>query len=68
MGGLTSLADPVWLLGVLVVLAIVAGYVYNETRRSKRTLKFANMPVLDSVAPPAATGGGTCRSRCSASG
>lgn len=52
MGGLTSLATPIWLLGILVVLAILAGYVYNERRRSKRALKFANMSVLDSVAPP----------------
>ena len=49
---LTSLATPIWLLGILVVLAILAGYVYNERRRSKRALKFANMSVLDSVAPP----------------
>lgn len=52
MGGLTSLANPIWLLGILVVAALLAGYVYNETRRRKRTLKFANMSVLDSVAPP----------------
>ncbi|CAM3683415.1 VWA domain-containing protein [Tsukamurella strandjordii] len=52
MGGLTSLADPIWLLGILVVAALLAGYVYNEKRRQKRTLKFANTSVLDSVAPP----------------
>ncbi|MDF0529258.1 VWA domain-containing protein [Tsukamurella sp. 8F] len=51
MGGLFSLASPWWLLGLLVVAAVAAGYVVNELRRRKRTLRFANTPVLDQVSP-----------------
>ncbi|GAA4406869.1 VWA domain-containing protein [Tsukamurella soli] len=51
MGGITQLADAWWLLGVLVVAGLAAGYVYNELRRRKRTMTFANTTVLDTVAP-----------------
>ncbi len=52
MGGLSHLSEPWWLLAVLVVVGIAVGYGYNELRRRKRTMRFANTTVLDSVAPP----------------
>lgn len=47
MGGLTDLTHPWWLLGLMLVLGIAAGYGLNEVRRRHRTLKVASIAFLD---------------------
>ena len=42
---------PWWLLSTLLVVLLVAAYVIEMRRRRQRSLKFANLDVLRSVAP-----------------
>lgn len=44
-------SHPWWLLTLLLVAALVAGYVVEMRRRRTRALRFANLEVLRSVAP-----------------
>ncbi|EOM75024.1 VWA domain-containing protein [Rhodococcus rhodnii] len=48
---LSDFRSPLWLLFLLVVAALVAGYVVVQRRRKRDTLKFGNFALLDSVAP-----------------
>ncbi|MFW0785656.1 VWA domain-containing protein [Gordonia sp. CPCC 206044] len=45
------LASPWWLLLLLVVAVLGAAYVYVQRLRQKRALKFANLDLLNRVAP-----------------
>lgn len=47
LGGFTS---PLWLLLLLVVAALVGGYVWAQRRRQKDALRFSNLELLDRVA------------------
>jgi Ca-activated chloride channel family protein len=47
MGGITDLASPWWLLGLLVVAAVAGGYAVSEALRRRRTLKVASIAFLD---------------------
>lgn len=44
-------ADPWWLLGLLVVAGLVAGYVVLLRRRRRDVVRFTNLALLESVAP-----------------
>ncbi|WP_132994330.1 VWA domain-containing protein [Gordonia zhaorongruii] len=44
-------AHPWWLLSVLLVFGLIGAYVWVLRRRRARSLRFANMDVLRSVAP-----------------
>ena len=46
-----DLATPWWLLILLLVVGLGAGYVYMQRRRHNRALKFANLDLLNSVVP-----------------
>jgi Ca-activated chloride channel homolog len=46
-----SFSAPWWLLGLLVVAALVAGYVVLLRRRRRDVVRFANLELLDRVAP-----------------
>ncbi|MBN9112538.1 MAG: VWA domain-containing protein [Pseudonocardia sp.] len=46
-----TFAHPWWLLALLVVAALVAGYVWLLRRRRRDVVKFTNLELLDSVAP-----------------
>ena len=46
-----DLATPWWLLILLLVVGLGAGYVYMQRRRHSRALKFANLELLNSVVP-----------------
>ncbi len=48
---LTGFQNPWFFLFVLVVIGLVALYVSLQVARQKRMLRFANMELLDSVAP-----------------
>lgn len=48
---LTGFAHAWWFLFLLVVLALVAYYVIVQRARKQRVLRFANMELLESVAP-----------------
>jgi Ca-activated chloride channel homolog len=50
---LTGFAAPWWFLLLLVVLALAAGYVVTQRMRRKRTMRFANLELLEKVAPKA---------------
>ncbi|GAA3047443.1 VWA domain-containing protein [Gordonia defluvii] len=45
------LANPWWLLGLLVVAALVGLYVYIQRKRTSRAMKFANLEILKTVTP-----------------
>jgi Ca-activated chloride channel homolog len=49
---LRGFAHPWLLLLLVLVVVLVIGYVVVIRRRSRRALRFANMAVLESVAPP----------------
>ena len=51
-------------LFLLVVLGLIALYVVVQLARRKRLLRFANMELLESVAPNGRPAGGTCRRSC----
>lgn len=44
-------ADPVWFAAGAVVLVLAAGYLLVQCRTRRHTLRFANLDLLDSVAP-----------------
>lgn len=44
-------ASPLWFLLLLVVVLLVAGYVWAQRRRQRDVLRFSNLSVLDRVAP-----------------
>ena len=46
-----SFAHPWWFLAGLVVLALVVGYVLAQRRRRRHTMRFANLELLEKVAP-----------------
>ncbi len=46
-----NFAHPWWLVAVVVVLALAAGYVLAIRRTRRHTLRFANLALLDRVAP-----------------
>lgn len=48
---LSGFEYPWWLLFLLVVLGLVGLYIIVQTARQKRMLRFANMELLESVAP-----------------
>jgi Ca-activated chloride channel family protein len=48
---LTGFAHPWFFLFLFVVLGLLAGYVIAQVARQRRMLRFANMELLESVAP-----------------
>lgn len=48
---LSQFANPWWLLFVLVVAALVIGYLWVQRQRHKHTLRFTNFALLEKVAP-----------------
>ncbi|GAB93522.1 VWA domain-containing protein [Gordonia rhizosphera] len=48
---MSNLASPWWLLLLLVVAALCAAYIYVQRQRRKRALTFANLDLLNRVAP-----------------
>ncbi|WP_415974825.1 VWA domain-containing protein [Rhodococcus sp. 077-4] len=48
---LTDFASPWWLGFIVVVIALTAGYLWNQRRKQKHVLRFSNMELLESVAP-----------------
>ncbi|WP_161927682.1 VWA domain-containing protein [Gordonia crocea] len=45
------LANPWWLLGLLVVAGLIGLYVYIQRKRTSRAMKFANLEILKTVTP-----------------
>lgn len=48
---LSQFTSPWWLLFLLVVVALVAAYVWVQRQRQKHTLRFTNYALLEKVAP-----------------
>jgi Ca-activated chloride channel homolog len=48
---LTGFASPQWLLLLLVVAALALGYIWTQRRARRRVLRFANLAMLERVAP-----------------
>jgi Ca-activated chloride channel homolog len=48
---LVSFAQPFWLAAGLVVLALGVGYLIAQRRRQRHTMRFANLELLERVAP-----------------
>jgi Ca-activated chloride channel homolog len=48
---LTGFASPLWLLLLVVVVALVLGYVWMQRRARRQVLRFANLAMLERVAP-----------------
>ena len=48
---LSQFTSPWWLLFLLVVVALVAGYVWVQRQRQKHTMRFTNYALLEKVAP-----------------
>jgi len=46
-----TFASPWWLLGLLVVAALVVGYLYLLRRRRRDVVRFTNLELLEKVAP-----------------
>ena len=51
MLGFSGFTAPGWFLLLLVVAALVVGYVWSLRRRRRDTLRFSNLELLDRVAP-----------------
>ncbi len=50
-GGLVNFAQPFWLALGLIVLALGIGYLIAQRRTRKHTMRFANLELLEKVAP-----------------
>ncbi|HEY6423198.1 MAG TPA: VWA domain-containing protein [Pseudonocardiaceae bacterium] len=48
---LAGFATPIWFLLLVVVAALVAGYLWMLRRQRRRVLRFANLAMLERVAP-----------------
>ncbi|MEV7095204.1 VWA domain-containing protein [Amycolatopsis sp. NPDC051045] len=48
---LTGFASPWWFLLLIAVAAVAVGYVLAQRARRKRTMRFANLELLEKVAP-----------------
>ena len=48
---LTGFASPLWLLLLVVVAALAVGYVWMQRRARRQVLRFANLAMLERVAP-----------------
>lgn len=48
---LSGFTAPLWFLLLLVVAAVLVGYLLAQRMRRKRTLRFTNLALLDRVAP-----------------
>jgi Ca-activated chloride channel family protein len=48
---LSGFTAPWWFLLLLIVAAVAAGYVVAQRMRRKRTMRFANLELLEKVAP-----------------
>jgi Ca-activated chloride channel family protein len=48
---LTGFASPWWFLLLIAVAAVAIGYVLAQRARRKRTMRFANLELLEKVAP-----------------
>jgi len=48
---LTGFASPWWFLLLVLVAAVVVGYFLSQRARRKRTMRFANLELLEKVAP-----------------
>lgn len=48
---LSEFSSPWWLLFLLVVVGLAVGYVAAQRRRQRNTMRFANMELLERVAP-----------------
>ena len=46
-----SFAHPLWFVAALAVLALVVGYLLRQRTTRRHTLRFANLELLESVAP-----------------
>lgn len=61
---LSGFAHPWFFLFLFVVMGLVALYILMQVARQRRILRFANMELLESVAPSRPPAGGTCRRSC----
>src|SRR5512135_1105386 len=48
---LTGFAHPWWFLFFVVIIGLIVGYIIAQLARQRRVLRFANMELLESVAP-----------------
>ena len=48
---LTGFTSPLWFLLLVVVAALAVGYVWMQRRRRRQVLRFANLAMLERVAP-----------------
>lgn len=48
---LTGFTAPWWFLLILVIAALTAGYLWAQRVRKRRTLRFSNLELLETVAP-----------------
>ncbi|MDQ2791539.1 MAG: hypothetical protein DLM60_03800 [Pseudonocardiales bacterium] len=48
---LTGFTSPLWFLLLIVVAALAVGYVWMQRRRRRQVLRFANLAMLERVAP-----------------
>jgi Ca-activated chloride channel family protein len=48
---LTGFTSPLWFVLLMVVAALVVGYVWMQRRRRRQVLRFANLAMLERVAP-----------------
>jgi Ca-activated chloride channel family protein len=48
---LAGFTSPIWFLLLVVIAALAAGYVWMQRRRRRQVLRFANLAMLERVAP-----------------